>query len=52
MVAGTTGVVQVPLPLPNVPSLSGQPLYAQWLVLEPSRQWPVATSNALYIPLL
>jgi hypothetical protein len=40
------------LPLPNLPALSGQILFAQWLVLEPSREWPMATSNALRIPLL
>jgi hypothetical protein len=40
------------LPLPNLPALSGQTLFAQWLVLEPSREWPLATSNALRIPLL
>jgi hypothetical protein len=47
-----TGVLQAPLPLPNLPALSGQTLFAQWLVLEPSREWPFATSNALRIPLL
>ena len=48
----SSGVIQAPLPLPNVPSLSGQTLFAQWLVFEPSREWPLATSNALRIPLL
>jgi hypothetical protein len=47
-----TGVIQAPLPLPNLPALSGQTLFAQWLVLQPSREWPLATSNALRIPLL
>jgi hypothetical protein len=47
-----SGVIQAPLPLPNLPALSGQTLFAQWLVLEPSRGWPLATSNALRIPLL
>jgi len=47
-----TGVIQSPFPVPNYPALSGQTLFAQWLVLEPSRQWPLATSNALRIPLL
>ncbi|HEX6811728.1 MAG TPA: cytochrome c peroxidase [Planctomycetota bacterium] len=46
------GILQAPLPLPNVPALSGQTLFAQWLVLEPSQSWPLATSNALRIPLL
>jgi len=46
------GFAQAPLPLPNLPSLSGVTLYAQWVVLEPSAQWPLATSNALRIPLL
>jgi len=45
------GSVQLPLPLPNTPSLSGQTLFAQWLVLEPSLNWPAATSNVLRIPL-
>ncbi len=48
----TFGSVQVPIPLPNTPALSGQTLFAQWLVLEPSGTWPVAMSNALRIPLL
>ncbi|HEX6811729.1 MAG TPA: cytochrome c peroxidase [Planctomycetota bacterium] len=47
-----TGVLEAPLPLPNVPALSGQTLFAQWVVLEPSQSWPLATSNALRIPLL
>jgi hypothetical protein len=47
-----TGNIQSPLPLPNLPALSGQTLFAQWLVLEPSREWPMATSNALRITLL
>lgn len=46
-----TGFAQVPVPLPANPALSGQHLYAQWLVLEPSAQWPFASSNGLYIPL-
>lgn len=46
-----TGVAQVPVPLPNQPTLSGMALYAQFLVLEPSAQWPFASSNGLYIPL-
>ena len=46
-----SGYVQVPVPLPAVPSLSGTLLFAQWAVLEPSAQWPIASSNALYIPL-
>jgi cytochrome c peroxidase len=47
------GVCQVPLPLPNVPSLSGALLFTQWLVLEPSAgSFQFATSNALRIPLL
>jgi len=45
------GSVQVPLPLPNTPSLTGQTFFAQWLVLEASQNWPVATSNVLRIPL-
>jgi cytochrome c peroxidase len=47
-----TGIQVVPLPLPNVPALSGQTLFAQWLVLEPSATAPIVTSNALRIPLL
>jgi len=47
-----TGIAEAPLSLPSVPALSGQTLFAQWLVLEPSREWPLATSNALRIPLL
>jgi hypothetical protein len=46
-----TGAKQVPLPLPNNPSLSGMTLFAQWLVLEPSRTGPLATSNALQMTL-
>jgi hypothetical protein len=54
--AGTTpsytgGLAQVALPLPNVPALSGQTLFTQWLVLEPSAQGPFASSNALRITL-
>ncbi|HEU4419596.1 MAG TPA: hypothetical protein VFT55_11700, partial [Planctomycetota bacterium] len=45
------GSVQLPLPLPNTPSLSGQTLFAQWLVLETSLSWPAAASNVLRIPL-
>lgn len=45
------GTIQKPLPVPNLPALSGQTLFAQWLLLEPSREWPMATSNALRIPL-
>ena len=45
------GSVQLPLPLPISPSLSGQVFYAQWLVLEPSQNWPAAASNVLRIPL-
>lgn len=44
--------VQAPMPVPNEPGLSGLVLYAQWIVLEASTQWPWATSNALRIPLL
>jgi hypothetical protein len=47
-----TGVKQVPLPLPNAPSLSGAVLYTQWLVLEPAGASPFAASNVLRIPLL
>jgi cytochrome c peroxidase len=50
MMAG--GGVQVPVPIPHTPALSGQTLFAQWLVLEPTSNWPMATSNALRIPLL
>jgi cytochrome c peroxidase len=51
--SGANGVVQAPLPLPNVPSLSGALLFTQWLVLEPSAgSFQFATSNALRIPLL
>ena len=45
------GSVQLPLPLPNTPSLSGQTMFAQWLVLEASLSWPAAASNVLRIPL-
>jgi hypothetical protein len=45
------GSAQVPLPLPNTRSLSGQTFYAQWLVLEASSIWPAATSNVLRVPL-
>lgn len=47
----TRGFAQMAMPLPNLPALSGQVVFAQWLVLEPSQQFPLATSNALYIPL-
>ena len=47
-----SGVLQAPLPLPSTPTLSGQTLFAQWLVVEPSQHGPVALSNALRIPLL
>ena len=43
---------QVPIPIPNVAALSGQTLFTQWLVLEPSSSNLIATSNALRIPLL
>jgi cytochrome c peroxidase len=43
--------LQVPLPIPNQAALAGQTLFAQWLALEPSTNWPVTTSNALRIPL-
>lgn len=48
----TGGGVQVPLPLPSTPALSGQTLFAQWIVLEPTGGSPMSTSNALRIPLL
>ncbi len=47
----STGGLQVPMPLPNLPALAGTTLFAQWLALEPSATWPVATSNVLRIPL-
>ena len=37
--------------IPSNAALSGQTLFAQWLVLEPSNQGFVATSNALRVPL-
>jgi cytochrome c peroxidase len=45
------GTAQVPLPLPNAPALSGQTLFTQWLVLQPSSEGPFASSNALRITL-
>jgi cytochrome c peroxidase len=47
-----SGVVVAPLPLPNVPALSGQTLFTQWLSVEGNPQSPLSTSNALRIPLL
>lgn len=46
------GFARAPVPLPAVPELSGIIAFAQWAVLEPSSQWPVASSNVLYVPLL
>jgi len=47
----STGVALAPLPLPNNPGLRNLTLYGQWLALEPSGAWPVATSNGLRIEL-
>jgi cytochrome c peroxidase len=46
-----SGSVQTPVPLPNTASLSGQTLFAQWLVLEASQNGPVSTSNVLRMTL-
>lgn len=46
-----TGIKLASVPIPNQPALSGQVLFAQWLVLEPSEDWDGATSNAVRIPL-
>ncbi len=46
------GMLHVLMPLPAVPSLSGQTFYVQWLVPVPSNHGPVSLSNALRIPLL
>lgn len=45
------GVAVQPVPIPAEPALSGQQLLAQWLSVEPALQWPLATSNAVYVPL-
>lgn len=46
-----SGTRQVPVPIPNQPALSGQTLFAQWLVLDTSVPGLAATSNALRVPL-
>lgn len=48
----TSGVKQVPMPLPNAPALSGLTLFAQWLAFAPSEHGPFALSNALRMQLL
>ncbi|MFY9341700.1 MAG: cytochrome c peroxidase [Planctomycetota bacterium] len=47
-----SGMLQVPMPLPATPALSGQTFYVQWLVPVPSNHGPVSLSNGLRIPLL
>jgi hypothetical protein len=37
--------------IPNLPALSGQFLVAQWLAVEPALGEPLATSNALFLPI-
>lgn len=51
MPGGAGGYARAPVPLPNLPELRGIVAFAQWAVLEPSPQWPIASSNALYVPL-
>lgn len=45
------GTSALPLPIPNVPALSGVTLLAQWLVVEPALGEPLASSNMLYLPI-
>jgi cytochrome c peroxidase len=45
------GTKRVPLPLPNVPSLSGQTLYAQFAAYDLAASAPLSFSNALRIRL-
>ncbi|MCY2957694.1 MAG: hypothetical protein NT107_11730 [Planctomycetota bacterium] len=39
------------MPIPAEPALAGQSMLAQWLSVEPALQWPLATSNALHVPI-
>ncbi|MCA8967115.1 MAG: hypothetical protein KDC48_19705 [Planctomycetes bacterium] len=45
------GTSRLRMPLPANPAFRGLRLYAQWLVIEPSVAWNLATSNALGITL-
>ncbi len=45
------GTSRLRMPLPSDPAFRGLRLYAQWLVIEPSVAWNLATSNALEITL-
>lgn len=47
----TRGFKVQPVPIPAEPALAGQSLLAQWLSVEPALQWPLATSNALHVPI-
>lgn len=46
-----SGVAVQPAPIPAAPALRGQQLLAQWLSVEPALQWPLATSDALFVPI-
>jgi hypothetical protein len=45
------GTSVLPMAIPNLPALSGQFLVAQWLAVEPALGEPLATSNALFLPI-
>ena len=45
------GTSRLRMPLPANPAFRGLRLYAQWLVIEPSVAWNLASSNALGITL-